>query len=139
MVDLPRFITHNKKSILLFLTVGSLSAIVNLGSFTVLWKYMGVNYQVAVSVAYVLSVIFHFTANRNITFKSHRSHYLKQVPRYLTMILVNYLITLAVTHFVVEILHLTPYIGIIMAIGITVNTSYFMSRYWVFHTTVKNS
>lgn len=122
----------NQKSILLFLFVGVLAATVNFGSFTVLWKVVGLNYQVAVSVAYVLSVLVHFVVNRKLTFQSDHTHFLLQMPRYFTMIFINYLITLGVTRMVVELLHMSPYVGILCSIGVTINVSYLMLRYWVF-------
>jgi putative flippase GtrA len=122
----------NKKSILLFLFVGTISAAVNIGSFAILWKFFRINYQFAVSVSYVLSVILHFLVNRKLTFEGDHTHFLMQMPRYLTMIIVNYLITLGVTRMVVELLHLTPYLGIIFSISVTINVSYLMMRYWVF-------
>ncbi len=127
-----QYFIANKRSILLFLFVGTVSAIVNFSSFTILWKFVGLNYQLAVSVAYVLSVIVHFLTNRKLTFESDHTHFLLQMPRYLTMIFVNYLITLSVTHIVVEVLHMTPYIGILLSIGVAMNVSYLMLRYWVF-------
>lgn len=126
------YFINNKKSILLFLLVGTISAFVNFASFTILWKFANLNYQIAVSAAYVLSVVVHFLTNRKLTFESDHTHFLLQMPRYLTMIFINYLITLTVTHVVVEMLHLTPYIGILLSIGVTINVSYLMLRYWVF-------
>jgi putative flippase GtrA len=134
-----RYYLANKRSILLFLTVGTISAIVNFGSFSLLWNVCGINYKLAVSIAYFLSVVVHFFANRRITFASHNIHFLRQMPRYLTMIFINYLITLMVTRFTVEVLLLSPYIGIVLSIGVTINTSYFMLRYWVFPKVVKKA
>lgn len=122
----------NRRSILFFLFVGTMATAVNFVSFTLLWKLVNLNYQIALSVAYVLSVIVHFVANRGLTFQGHHTHFLRQMPRYLTMLFINYLITLGVTRIVVELMHMTPYLGILLAIGVTVNTSYFMLRYWVF-------
>jgi putative flippase GtrA len=122
----------NKKSILLFLFVGSVSAGVNFGSFTVLWKWMGLNYKIAVSMAYALSVLVHFVVNRKLTFQSDHTHFILQMPRYLTMICINYLLTLGITRMIVEILHVSPYLGILCSIGVTINVSYLMLRYWVF-------
>lgn len=121
--------TH-KKSILLFLTVGTLSAIVNFVSFTLLWKIM--DYRIAVSIAYVLSVIVHFSANRNLTFNSRDTNMLQQLPRYLTTIILNYFITLSVVHVVVETFNQSPYLGIFCSIGATVGVSYTLLRFWVF-------
>lgn len=123
---------EHSKSIAAFLTVGALSAVLNFCAFSFLWKIMGIPYQYAVSIAYVLSVIFHFTGNRNVTFKSREPNLLLQVLKYLTMVLTNYLITLSIVHFVVEKLHCSPYIGIIASIGTTVWAGYLMSRLWVF-------
>jgi putative flippase GtrA len=130
--QLYHFIHTNKKFIAAFLTVGALSAVVNFCSFSFFWKVLGLPYQYAVSIAYVLSVIFHFTGNRNVTFKSRESNLALQVLKYLTMVFTNYLITLTIVHFVVEKLHFSPYIGIIASISTTVWTGYLMSRLWVF-------
>jgi len=127
-----QFLVENRRYIAAFLTVGALSAVVNFCSFSFFWKIVGIPYQYAVSIAYVLSVIFHFTGNRNVTFKSREPNLFLQVSKYLTMVLTNYLITLAIVHFVVEKLHFSPYIGIITSIGTTVWTGYLMSRLWVF-------
>ncbi len=110
---------------------------VNLGFFCLLWKFAGVNYTLAVSIAYFLSVIVHFFANRGIAFEGRNKHFIRQMPRYLTMIFINYCITVMITRFVVEVLLLTPYLGIILAIGVTVNISYIMLYYWVFPKTAK--
>jgi putative flippase GtrA len=132
------YVIANKRAIFLFLLVGALSATVNLASFAFLWQYCGLNYQIAVSIAYTLSVALHFVANRKLTFQSDHTYFLLQMPRYFTMLFINYLITLGITRLVVETLHLTPYLGIVLSIGVTMNVSYLMLRYWVFPRIIKN-
>lgn len=129
---LLRFISTNQSSMLLFLLVGALSAIVNFASFSLLWKIFSINYQIAVSIAYILSVIVHFTSNRTITFKSYRENALQQIKKYLVLIVINYIITLMTLHIAVMILNLSPFLGIIFAIGLTVCTGYLISQFWVF-------
>ena len=124
----------DKKSILIFLTIGALSAAVNIISFSILWNGLKINYQVSASIAYVLGVLFHFFANRHITFKSGNVHLMQQVPKYLVMIILNYFITITVIKLCVETLYLSPYLGIVIAIGTTVSISYWMSRLWIFQT-----
>ncbi|EKD75548.1 MAG: hypothetical protein ACD_44C00102G0003 [uncultured bacterium] len=126
------FIKKNKITLLTFLTVGALSAGVYFLSFSICWKLLRLSYPYAISIAYVLSVLFHFTANRNITFKSYGTNILPQTLKYLTMVIMNYGITLLIVNIAVEILHLSPYIGIVCAIGATVGSGYLMSRLWVF-------
>jgi len=127
-----RHIRQNKISIASFVTVGILAATVHLTSFHILWKILQLHYRVAVSIAYVFSVLVHFFANRHFSFRNHSTKITAQLPRYLFMLTINYLVTLAVVSFAVEILQVQPYIGILLAIGCTVNISYILFRFWVF-------
>jgi putative flippase GtrA len=129
---LIKFLTNNIRYITSFLTVGIFSAVVNFAVFGFFWNIIGLPYQYSVSIAYILSVICHFTGNRNITFKNRGPGITFQIAKYLIMVLTNYLITLTIVHAVVEKLYLSPYIGIILAIGITVWTGFLMSKFWVF-------
>lgn len=131
------YFIENRKSILFFLLIGIISATVNLGSFGIMWKWIGMNYQLAVSIAYILSVIVHFSANRCIAFERRDKHFVRQLPRYFATLFVSFCVTLIVTRFVVEVLSWTPYLGIVMSIGITININYLMLRYWVFPKTAK--
>lgn len=132
MNALARLFHSHKISIALFLSVGALSALVYFLSFTLFWKLFGWNYKISISFAYFLSVVTHFTGNRNLTFKSYGVSIPLQVAKYLLMVATNYAITLIVAHIVVEILKLSPYISIVCSIGATVSTGYLMSRFWVF-------
>lgn len=136
MNEIYAFLKTNKFTILAFLTVGALSAGVYFLSFSICWKLLKLSYFYAVSIAYVLSVLFHFTANRNITFKCYEAKILPQTLKYLTMVMINYGITLLIVNIVVEILRLSPYIGIVCSIGATVGSGYLMSRFWIFQATM---
>lgn len=120
------------RALSLFLTVGALAAVVNFSSFAFLWNLVHINYQISVSISYILSVIFHFTANRRFTFKSHGRDLHKHLIKYLAMVSTNYLITLAVMYIVVEIFKLSPYIGVVASIGTTVGVGYILAKFWVF-------
>lgn len=128
-----QFLNSHGRSLLSFLTVGAIAAVINFSTFSFLWGLLKINYPFAVSVAYVLSVVFHFFANRRFTFKSSGAHFMPQIRKYLVMVGVNYLITLAVMFIVVETLGFSPYLGTISAIAMTVGIGYLMARFWVFH------
>ncbi len=132
-------IKKNIRSISMFLVVGALSALINFSSFTVLWKVIGINYQVAVVVSYILSVIFHFIANRRFSFKSHGADFSQHIVKYLLMISLNCGINFLIVRIVVEFAHLSPYIGLVLGIGVTMNMSYILLRYWVFPLTPSGS
>src|SRR3990167_4517352 len=89
-------ILQDKTSLFAVLFVGLLSAAVNLGSFGILFNFFHLNYQIAISIAFVLAVIVHFTANRQLTFKPHTTQFFPQLQRYSVMLVTNYFITLLV-------------------------------------------
>lgn len=127
-----QFISQNKRSIALFCLVGATTALLNFSVFGLLWHLLQINYRIAVTCSYALSALFHFTANRRFTFKSHGADLHAHICKYLVMILINYTITLCVMHIVVEIFTLSPYFGVACSIATTFGTGYLLAKYWVF-------
>ena len=126
----------DKRTFLFYCLAGGLSALVYFCFFSLLWQMIHMNYKIAVSIAYVMSVVVHFTMNRRLTFRGHGKNLRKHLMKYSVMILINYLITMLVVHMVVEKIHLSPYFGVVAAIGATVMSGYLMAKYWVFKTGV---
>ncbi|MDI1352200.1 MAG: GtrA family protein [bacterium] len=103
--------------------------------FSMLWGGMHLlvlNYLIAVSIAYFVATIVHFLMNRHFTFKAHEGHQMGQLLRYLLLNLFNYLITLFTVWIAVTYFLLSPYVGSLGAIGLTITANYFLGRYWVF-------
>ena len=103
--------------------------------FLVMWfsdEILGIQYTVAVSLAYVVSTLFHFLANRHFTFGADHGHRKSQIVRYLIMWIINYLITMLVVGLSVETIHLSPYIGVCVSVLFTMCVGYILGRYWVF-------
>lgn len=126
------YFKQNIHTISLFLLVGTLTAFVYFALFALFWNGLHIHYNAAVSISYISAVVFHFTANRYVTFKSQHQPLAKQLYRYSLMTLFNYLMTIAIVYFIVERCLLSPYLGILISIGVTVNAGFIMSRYWVF-------
>lgn len=123
---------NNCKQFFLFLLVGSLSAIVNFFTFFCTFHLLNLDYRFSVSVAYILSVMTHFLGNRYFTFQSHHEPSFSQIKRYMVLLLVNYCLTLAIVTTSVAILHLSPYLGIVLAIAFTVGIGFIISKTYVF-------
>lgn len=120
------------RTLFIFLIVGALTALIYFTSFAFLWNLNHINYKIAVSISYTLAVVFQFTANFKFTFESDNCCLFKKIMRYLAVILINYFITLGVVHVAVENLLLSPYIGIVFSVGITVVVGYLLARFWIF-------
>ncbi len=117
-----------------FLVVGGLSALLNFSVFMALWKWFHLSDNLAVSVAYVVAILFHFAMNRMWTFQSTQGARIPQIVRYAVMAAVNYAITVAVVNLATRVLGWTPPVGLCAAIGATALSGYAMSRRWVFRT-----
>ena len=122
----------DKRTFIYYVSVGGSAAIINFLIFGLFYDIFGLNYKIAVSFGYIISTSFHFTANRYFTFRSYGKDLSSHLVKYLTMVLINYLITLLIMYFVVSVLNLNPYFGLVCAIGTTFMSGYLMAKCWVF-------
>ncbi len=116
----------------IFLTVGSATALLYFSLLALLLDGLKFDYRICVSAAYGCAVVFHFTMNRRITFRSVEERAFPQAGRYAIMALTSYLITLAIVSYVVETLRLSPYAGVLVALVVTTVFGYCVSKMWVF-------
>jgi len=123
----------NSKELGLFLTVGLVSAGVNFFSFYLILSLVGASYIVASTIAYILSVVIHFLGNRSFTFRVDHLDLTPQLKKYLVLLAINYCVTIMAVSTTVEICHLSPYLGTIIAIALTVGVGFLLSKRWVFN------
>lgn len=131
-VQLKRILLKQDNSFLMYLVVGSLTAVTYISLFMLLTKIMHGSYQKAVSIAYIVSVSFHFFANRKFTFKKKTNLLVHQLPRYLLFLVFNYVLTLIAMYITVDSFHLSPCIGLVLTIAATCMLSYVISKFWIF-------
>lgn len=115
-----------------FLAVGGLTAAIYYALVSILWGLLGAHHLIAVSVAYVSAVAFHFLANRRVTFEAFRDSPGRQFPRYVALAVFNYLLTLLVVDLAVRVAGLHVYVGTTLAILATLVPGYVGMRRWVF-------
>lgn len=121
------------KSLSWFLCVGGVSALVNLGVFSLCWHFFRWPNVASVSVAYFISVLVHFLGNRYITFSANKHQpLLHNLKKYLVMVVVNYLISVAVVHVATAWFGVYPPLAVCLAIAVTVGVGFFLSKMWVF-------
>lgn len=95
-------------------------------------EVLGANYNLAVSIAYIVSVVFQFIANKRFTFKSETTSVLPQLSKFLVLLFINYLVTILVVRFVVENLGLTAYHGVLASVPLIMVVGYLLSKHWIF-------
>lgn len=120
------------QAFLSYCIVGGLSAAISFASFALFWNVLHINYKFAVTVSYVLAILFNFLCNRYFTFKGFGRDLARHMYRYITMIVLNYAITMFIVHADVEWFALSPYIGLFASIAATAVSGFLLSRFWVF-------
>ena len=115
-----------------YLVVGGITALIYFGLIALSEEFLGLDYRIGVSIAYVVAAMFHFLANRKFTFRVTDYQLIHQGARYLGVLVLNYLITLGVVSVFVDTLGGSTYLGAAFSIVITVGIGYFASKFWVF-------
>ena len=115
-----------------FALVGLATAAIYFALFALFEGVLAWDYRIAVSIAYGVSVAFHFTANRNVTFGGKGGRIGSQLIKYAAVAGINYAVTLLVTATVVEVFKLSAYLGVVAAVATTTVTGYILFRDWVF-------
>lgn len=115
-----------------YLFVGAATSAIYFAIIAFFIELLRVDYRVAVTVAYVSAVSFHFYTNRKFTFTVKHGAVGAQIARYFIVLLANYIATIGVVWYLSERLGLSSYIAAIFAILATVVSGYLASKLWVF-------
>lgn len=120
------------KPLIAFGTIGAINTVISFSLFTLFWKILHINYLVATSCTYIITAIIQFFGNRKMTFKCSSGNLFVQILKYLTLLAINYCITLFMVNFSVSVLGVSPYIGMCMAISCTAVIGFLLFKFWVF-------
>lgn len=130
--DALRYLTEHRLQLAKFLVVGLVTFGINFSFFHLFYGLIHWNYRIAVSLAYVITVISHFWLHRLFTFSAAEQQIIHNAGKYLLMLAVNYGTTLSIVVLLVEVVKLSPYIGVIASTAATASTSFFVMKYFVF-------
>jgi putative flippase GtrA len=115
-----------------FVFVGFLTFGINISCFHFFYGLLAFDYKVAVSIAYAVTVISHFLLHRFFTFAAADQALIHHTWRYLLMLGLNYVLSIAVVCATVEIAKIAPYFGVVASTAVTAVTSFFVMKYFVF-------
>ncbi len=120
------------RQIFLFLGVGGATAVLYAALLFLFIDAFHWPYLVGVSLAYAISISFHFYFNREIAFKKSDAKVVSQVIKYVVVAGVNYFLTVLVVWFVVERFFFSVYLGIALSLVMTTLLGFFLFKHWVF-------
>lgn len=114
-----------------FLLVGSINTLIGYALFAVAYQVVGLNYNIALMVAYALGTVIAYVNHRRVTFKSstgHRQAFSRFVATYALIYLLNASLLIVLT----ESTTLHPLLGQAVCIVVVTIVSFGIQRAWVF-------
>jgi putative flippase GtrA len=117
-----------QRQFLTYVIVGVLSAVVDIGTLQLL-RSQGTHDTLAVSTGFFVALLFNYTCQRSFTFRSRHSSQI--LLRYLSVVTVTYVLTLAITHLSSSMFN-TPVPGKIVALPIVALIGFLTGKYWIF-------
>jgi putative flippase GtrA len=126
------YIVEHRWQLARFVFVGLLTFGINFSMFHLFYGLARIDYRISVSIAYAITVVCHFSLHRFFTFDAAEQQLAHNAGKYLAMLVLNYVITISMAWFVVEILGLSPYLGVVASTAATACTSFFVMKYFVF-------
>lgn len=126
---------NKQKEIINYLIFGVLTTAVNIISFWILDRYVEMDYRIAVTIAWILSVLFAFITNKLYVFNSKKtdlSAVVKELTSFLFFRFLSYLLDLLTMILLVEILLTDSLLAKIIANIFVVIFNYFASKLVIF-------
>ena len=124
-----------KKEVISYLFFGVLTTLINILSYVILSKLFEVDYKLATTIAWVISVLFAFITNKIYVFNSKETNIVlvaKEFSSFTIFRLLSYLMDLGVMVLMVEWLKTDDLIAKIVANVFVVIFNYFASKYVIF-------
>lgn len=118
--------------IIYFLLIGCLTFIIYYALLWICFGFAGLPYRAAVAIAYSSAIVFHFLANRKITFNAGVTKFWHQISRYMSVALLNYFVQLGIIGLCYEMYGMNFYISAFLGVLSTMITGYLLMNFWVF-------
>jgi putative flippase GtrA len=109
-------------------TVGVLSAVVDIGTMQSL-LVLGANNVVAVTVAFLITLVFNYLCQQRFTFRVR--HSMQTAMRFLCVVGVNYLLTLGFVYLGLWLLD-SALLGKLTSLPVITLIGFVAGRYWIF-------
>ncbi|MDM5190556.1 GtrA family protein [Bacillus sp. DX4.1] len=127
---------NNKaKEIFNYLLFGGLTTLVNIVTYFVCATLAGMDYKVATTIAWIVSVLFAYITNKKYVFNSQQTnfiHAIKEFVYFMGFRVLSYFIDIASMIALIEWLGMNDLVAKIIANVIVVVVNYFASKYIIF-------
>lgn len=126
---------NRKKEIFNYLLFGGLTTLVNIVTYYLFVTFLHVDYKVATTIAWIVSVLFAYITNKKYVFNSKHSTFaqvFKEFFYFMGFRILSYFIDIFSMILLVEVIHVNDLLAKIIANVIVVVFNYFASKYVIF-------
>jgi len=128
-------VNNKTKEIFNYLLFGGLTTLVNIVTYFVCATLAGMDYKIATTIAWIVSVLFAYFTNKKYVFNSQPTsfaHALKEFFYFMGFRVLSYFIDIASMVVLIEWLGINDLVSKIIANVIVVVVNYFASKYIIF-------
>jgi putative flippase GtrA len=122
-----------KKEIISYLVFGVLTTLTNIVSYAILSKLYGMDYKLATTISWIISVLFAFITNKLFVFNSKGNNIAKEFLSFTFFRLLSYLMDLGIMIIMVEWSNTDDLLAKIVGNVFVVIFNYFASKYVTFN------
>lgn len=130
MMSFPENVYNNR--FLRFILVGAVSAAVDIGS-TLGMTYISSSFYIPVTFGFIIGLLFNYILHTLFTFSATIS-VSRQLPRFLAVVVLNYLQTILIVYLAVNHAGLSTVHAKIASLPFVAAAGFLLSRYWVYGT-----
>lgn len=115
--------------------MGILTTIINVIVFYICNEFWGLDYKMATTIAWLLSVIFAYITNKLFVFKSQTTslvHLFKEMTSFLCFRVTSYFFDLILMIFLIEFINLEENLSKLIVNIFVVLFNYFVSKFYIF-------
>lgn len=126
-----------KKEIVSYLIFGVLTTLINIVSYGILSKILNIDFKLATTIAWIISVLFAFITNKIYVFNSKGTNVWLMIKEFISFIffrLLSYIVDIGMMIFMVDWMKIDDLVSKIAANVVVVIINYFASRYVIFRT-----
>jgi dolichol-phosphate mannosyltransferase len=124
------------KQFIRFCIVGAICAVLNFSIYYSLTEWLGVWYVMSGAVAFIITAIINFIANKFWTFQNNKrgKEILNQVGKFAIVMISGVIINSSILYFITEFFGIDYRLSWVVATGIVTFWNYVLNRFWTFRT-----
>lgn len=115
-----------------YLIIGTIATLIDWSTFALATHYFNIYYQASICIAIFTATIFHYLANKFVTFKCHSKQIASQLSIYGTVAVVTLLGSMAIMYLLINEFMFTKMIARVMTTGLMVIPNYLLHKYFSF-------